>query len=94
VLASYGNQYRQDAPAALQSNAGGASCRYWLVEALLASLDLPLNSSLANIGRYWLGTYARTVSKLCQFVNVCRVILYSIYYLCIFVFQDSQLIKL
>jgi len=52
LLASYGNQYRQDASAALQSNAGGAFCRYWLVAALLASLDLPLNSSLADIGRY------------------------------------------
>jgi len=48
VLAGYGNQYQQDAPAALKSYAGGASCRYWLFAALLASLELPLNSSLAD----------------------------------------------
>jgi len=71
VLASYGNQYRQDASAALQSHAGGESCRYWLVAALLASLDLPLNSSLADIGRYRLVTYASTVSESRRFANVC-----------------------
>jgi len=72
-LASYGNRYRQDASDALQSNAGGASCRYWLVAALLASLDSPLNSSLADIGRYRLATYASTVPELRLFANVCCV---------------------
>jgi len=46
VLVSYGNQYRQDASAAL------ALFRHWLVVTLLASLDLPLNSLLADIDRY------------------------------------------
>jgi len=73
VLASYGNQYRQDASAALQSNAGGASRRHWLVAALLASLDLPLNSSLADISRYRLVTYARTVYESQSFAIVCWV---------------------
>jgi len=50
---------------AAYGNSGGASCRYWLVVVLLVSLDLSLNSSLSDIGRYWLVTYANTVYESC-----------------------------